>query len=60
MMKPIASTGVTLLMIKQKSAEGIVAKRPSQWMGHSEVAWAPHLNIKVSEEPVQLNVFMPD
>lgn len=26
---PIALTGVTLLVIKQKSADGIVAKRPS-------------------------------
>ena len=41
-------------MIKQKSAKGVVAKRPAYWPGHGE-----GLNLKISEEPVQLNVSCP-
>jgi len=44
-----------LQVIKQKSADGVVAKCPSYWLGHGE---GP--NLKVNEEPVQLIYSIPD
>ena len=42
-------------MIEQKSVDDIVAKRPSKWLGHGE-----GLNLKINEEPVQLNDSISD
>ncbi|MDO6565919.1 hypothetical protein Q4561_02495 [Alteromonas sp. 1_MG-2023] len=42
-------------MMQQKSAEGIVAKRPSYWLGHGE-----GLNMKINKELVQLIYSVPD
>lgn len=52
--------GVILWVIKQKSADGIVAKCPSQWLGQGEGGWPPRLNLNIIEEPVQLNCAVSD